>query len=108
MRHLRDPTKSRPVLTFVTGNKNSWKKLQILLRSGRPSFEMTNRKIDPLELQDPRKSVAEKVPSMASSSQMVLPVGYTSLQCLKRCRQDPDQMVLKKCGHDGLSLAVRR
>jgi inosine triphosphate pyrophosphatase len=100
-------TKSRPALTFVTGNKNKLEEVkQILASAGDLSFDMTNRKIDLPELQgDPSEIAAEKCRLAAQEVNGPCLTEDTSL-CFNALGGMPGPYIkwfLEKCGHDGLN-----
>lgn len=100
-------TKSRPALTFVTGNKNKLEEVkQILASAGDLPFDMTNRKIDLPELQgDPSEIAAEKCRLAAQEVNGPCLTEDTSL-CFNALDGMPGPYIkwfLEKCGHDGLN-----
>jgi ribokinase/non-canonical purine NTP pyrophosphatase (RdgB/HAM1 family) len=100
-------SKSRPALTFVTGNKNKLEEVkQILASAGALPFEMTNRKIDLPELQgDPSEIAAEKCRLAAQEVNGPCLTEDTSL-CFNALNGMPGPYIkwfLEKCGHDGLN-----
>jgi ribokinase/non-canonical purine NTP pyrophosphatase (RdgB/HAM1 family) len=100
-------TKSRPALTFVTGNKNKLAEVkQILAAAGDLPFDMTNMKIDLPELQgDPSEIAAEKCRLAAKEVNGPCLTEDTSL-CFNALNGMPGPYIkwfLEKCGHDGLN-----
>jgi len=107
--------KSKPPITFVTGNKNKLEEVkQILLSRGGGGgvdsddlpFEIVNKKIDLPELQgDPTEIAAEKCRKAAETVKGACLTEDTSL-CFNALNGMPGPFIkwfLDNCGHDGLN-----
>ena len=102
--------KSKPLITFVTGNKKKLEEVQQILASGIDGdglpFELTNRKIDLPELQgDPLEIAKEKCRIAAKEVNGPVLTEDTSL-CFNALHGMPGPYIkwfLEKCGHDGLN-----
>jgi ribokinase/non-canonical purine NTP pyrophosphatase (RdgB/HAM1 family) len=100
-------SKSRPALTFVTGNKKKLEEVkQIMYSTNDLPFDMTNMKIDLPELQgEPLEIAAEKCRVAALAVNGPCLTEDTSL-CFTALNGMPGPYIkwfLEKCGHDGLN-----
>jgi len=101
--------KTKPVITFVTGNKNKLKEAKQILASdsGKESpFELTNQKIELPELQgDPIEIAKEKCRLAAEKVDGAVFTEDTSL-CFNALNGLPGPYIkwfLEDCGHSGLN-----
>jgi len=104
---MSSSTKSKPAITFVTGNKKKLEEVQrILSTSSELAFEIDNKKIDLPELQgDPVDIAKEKCRLAAQEVKGPVLTEDTSL-CFNALQGMPGPYIkwfLEKCGHDGLN-----
>lgn len=102
-------SKTKPLITFVTGNKKKLEEAKQILSSafeGKAPFELTNRKIDLPELQgDPMEIAKEKCRQAAEKVDGAVFTEDTSL-CFNALGGLPGPYIkwfLESCGHAGLN-----
>jgi len=100
-------SRSKPTLTFVTGNENKLKEVQKILNAVDDlPFEITNQKVDLPEVQgDPISIAQEKCRLAAEKVKGPCFTEDTSL-CFNALNGMPGPYVkwfLESCGHDGLN-----
>ena len=98
---------SKPIVTFVTGNKKKLEEVRQILGGGEElPFELTNSKIDLPELQgDPFDIAREKCILAAKHVNGAVLTEDTSL-CFNALNSMPGVYIkwfLEKCGHEGLN-----
>jgi len=102
-------TKTKPIITFVTGNKKKLEEAKQILAGafeGKAPFELTNQKIDLPELQgDPIEIAKEKCKLAAQKVNGAVFTEDTSL-CFNALNGLPGPYIkwfLDQCGHSGLN-----
>lgn len=105
----RPKTTTKPIITFVTGNKKKLEEAKQILSSafeGNAPFELTNQKIDLPELQgDPVEIAKEKCRLASEKVQAAVFTEDTSL-CFNALNGLPGPYIkwfLEDCGHEGLN-----
>jgi inosine triphosphate pyrophosphatase len=97
---------TKPILTFVTGNKNKLEEVKKILGESDLPFEITNEKVDVPELQGDPVEIAKEKCLLAAKEVKGPCITEDTCLCFNALNGMPGPYIkwfLESCGHNGLN-----